>query len=328
MTSSDTEIVPEDDGMREDSAGAPVRHPKPSVSEDPTASASDATDRSPFEAAVFSGGGCRCFWQIGFWNVVAPEIGLAPRRMVGVSAGAAFAVAAAIDRIEPVLEDFKARVAANPSNYVPRSQRAPGEPGFPHERIYGGILRDHVGDAELAHIQERPEFSALLAHPHPWLGARRGLALGLVTFILNHSERLVHARWGRRLGFSPALVSARECETTEDLVQLILQSSCVPPILPYYQRAGRPVIDGGVFDNAPADLVEVGGATLVLLSFPHRYSNRVEGPRRVYVQPTESIPISQWDYTNPEGVQKTFDLGRADGERFLGRWNEVRDAIG
>ena len=295
-----------------------------------TAASADATHdaaSSPYAAAVFAGGGCRCFWQIGFWSVVAPEIGLAPRRLIGVSAGAAFAVAAAIGRIDEVLEDFKARVDANQANFVPRSQRATGERPFPHERIYGGILRTHIGEAELEHVQHTQEFSALLAHPHRRLGAKRGLALGVVATVLNQKERLVHARWGRRFGFTPALVSARDCETPDELVELILQSSCVPPLMPYYRRGGRPVIDGGVIDNAPADLVEAEGATLVLLSYPHGPTNRSEGPRRTYVQPSGEIPISQWDYTDPDGVQKTFDMGRADAERFLERWDEVREGL-
>jgi len=287
-----------------------------------------ATADSPYASAVFAGGGCRCFWQIGFWSVAAPELGLAPRRLVGVSAGAAFAVAAAIGRIDEVLEDFKSRVDANPTNFVPRKDRSPGESAFPHERIYGGLLREHIGEAELAHVQHRQEFSALLAHPHRMLGARRGLALGVVATVLNQRERFVHARWGRRFGFSPALVSAKDCETPEALVQLILQSSCVPPIMPYYRRGGRPVIDGGVIDNAPADLVDGEGPTLVLLSYPHGPTNREEGPRRTYVQPSQDIPISQWNYTDPEGVQRTFDLGRADAERFLARWDEVREGLG
>ncbi len=287
----------------------------------------DAILASPYGAVVFAGGGCRCFWQIGFWEVVAPEIGLAPRRLVGVSAGAAFAVAAAIGRIGEVLEDFKARVDANPTNYVARKARGTGERAFPHERIYGGVLRDHIGEAELEHLQHRQEFSALLAHPHRRLGAKRGLALGVVATVLNQKERLVHARWGRRFGFTPALVSARDCETPADLVELILQSSCVPPIMPYYRRGGRPVIDGGVIDNAPADLVKQHEPTLVLLSYPHRRTNRDEGAHRTYVQPSADIPISQWDYTDPDGVQRTFDLGRADGERFLARWAAVRDGL-
>lgn len=288
----------------------------------------DVVSGSPYAVAVFAGGGCRCFWQIGFWSVVAEEIGLSPSRFVGVSAGAAFAVAASIGRIDEVVNDFKERVAANPTNFIPRSQRPPGQRAFPHERIYGGLLREHIGEAELSHVQHRQEFSALLAHPHRLLGARRALALGVVATMLNQKERLVHARWGRRFGFAPVLVSARECQTPDELVELILQSSCVPPIMPYYRRGGRPVLDGGVIDNAPAELVEHEGRTLVLLSFPHDPTNRQEGPRRTYVQPSSPIPISQWDYTNPEGVQRTFDLGRADGERFLARWGEVRDGLG
>lgn len=287
----------------------------------------DPAETSPYGSVVFAGGGCRCFWQVGFWSVVADEIGLAPRKLVGVSAGAAFAVTAAIGRIPEMLADFKERVDANPSNFVPRRERAPGERAFPHERIYGGLLRDHVGEAELAHLQHRQEFSALLAHPHRMLGAKRGLALSVVATVLNQRERLVHARWGRRFGFTPKLVSARECETPDQLIEVILQSSCVPPIMPYYRRGGRPVIDGGVIDNAPADLVKGNGPTLVLLSFPHRHSNRDEGAHRTYVQPSGETPISQWDYTSPERVQQTFDMGRADGERFLERWDEVQEGL-
>ncbi len=44
-----------------------------------------------YEAVVFSGGGCHCFWQAGFWTEAAlvPD---PPLRVVSaVSAGAAFA---------------------------------------------------------------------------------------------------------------------------------------------------------------------------------------------------------------------------------------------
>ncbi len=299
---------------------------EPQPSDSPAERGGDAV--APYRSAVFAGGGCRCFWQIGFWQVVAPEIGLAPERFVGVSAGAAFAVAAALGRIDEVLADFKVRVDLNPSNYLRRREREAGERAFPHERIYGGVLRDHIGPEDLRHLQETQEFSALIAHPHRMLGARRALALGVVATMLNQRERLVHARWGTRLGFSPKLVSARECESPEQLVELILHSSCVPPIMPYYRRGGRPVVDGGVVDNAPASLVDRHGPALILLSFPHGPTNRTEGANRTYVQPSGDIPITQWDYTNPEGVQQTFDMGRADGERFLARWPEVRDGLG
>ena len=37
---------------------------------------------------------------------------------------------------------------------------------------------------------------------------------------------------------------------------------------------------------------------------------------RVYAQPSEAIRIDKFDYANPQGLQDTYDLGLADGERF------------
>lgn len=44
-----------------------------------------------FDQMVFAGGGNRCWWQAGWWDVVQPELGLAPRVIAGISAGASTA---------------------------------------------------------------------------------------------------------------------------------------------------------------------------------------------------------------------------------------------
>ena len=41
-----------------------------------------------FDAVVFAGGGNRCYWQGGFYEAAAPRLGLAPKLVVGASAGA------------------------------------------------------------------------------------------------------------------------------------------------------------------------------------------------------------------------------------------------
>lgn len=41
-----------------------------------------------FDTVVFCGGGNRCFWQAGFWEVVVAETGCMPKRVLAVSAGA------------------------------------------------------------------------------------------------------------------------------------------------------------------------------------------------------------------------------------------------
>ena len=56
-------------------------------------------DAQPFEAVVFAGGGCRCFWQAGFWEVAAPALGWQPRVAGAVSAGAAPVAATCLDLV-------------------------------------------------------------------------------------------------------------------------------------------------------------------------------------------------------------------------------------
>jgi predicted acylesterase/phospholipase RssA len=270
----------------------------------------------PFDAVVFSGGGCRCFWQSGFWSVVSAELAADPRIVVGVSAGAAFACAAITGLTELVLEDFKRRAANNERNVYPRNVLKKDRV-FPHEAIYRGSLMANLDARTLERLQTGPELRVLLARPPRWLGARSGLAVGMAAYALDRRELRVHARWGSRLGFSPEVISARSCREPAELVQLILDSSCMPPLIPLYRRGERIVLDGGLLDNAPADYVGPARSTLVLLS--RRYGEaklpRVEG--RTYVEPSSDIPIAKWDYTSADLIQQTFDLGRRDAEQFL-----------
>src|SRR5882757_1291221 len=53
-----------------------------------------------FDAVVFAGGGNRCYWQGGFYEAAAPRLGLAPKLVVGASAGA-FAAAYSLLGIGP-----------------------------------------------------------------------------------------------------------------------------------------------------------------------------------------------------------------------------------
>ena len=58
-----------------------------------------------------------------------------------------------------------------------------------------------------------------------------------------------------------------------------------------------------------------GLSTLVLLS--KRYRRPLPQPtQRVYVQPSQPIEIDKFDYANPSGLEKIFDLGMADGAEF------------
>ena len=281
-------------------------------------SAIGGSSSSPFDAVVFSGGGCRCFWQAGFWATAAPALGIAPRVVSAVSAGSAVACAALAGRIEAVLEDFERRAAENERNLYPRNWRCE-DPVFPHERMYRATILSTIDSAAFEALRRGPELRILVARPPRWLGGRSGFAVGALAYQLDRLAQRVHPIWGRRVGFLPEVIPVSDCETPDELASLILQSSCTPPLTPLYRRDGRAVLDGGLFDTVPVDSVGEARSTLVLLSRQYRQDAIPQVRGRTYVQPSAPIPIQKWDYTSPDRVRDSYELGLRDGERFARR---------
>jgi len=73
-------------------------------------------------------------------------------------------------------------------------------------------------------------------------------------------------------------------------------------------------------DNAPAFVAEQEDGVkrnLVLLTRPYPESSVGWKGTRLYLCPTEPVPINRWDYTSAERVDATVALGRLDAERHL-----------
>jgi predicted patatin/cPLA2 family phospholipase len=285
-----------------------------------TGAPSSAAVREPpnFEAVVFAGGGCRCFWQAGFWEVAAPALQLRPRLVGAVSAGAAMACMLFGDAVADTLAYFQDRVAANRRN-VYWTNALKRQPLFPHPQIYRDTILANLDARRLERLHAGPDIRVLVALVPDWLGPRSGFLLGLLAY---QAETFLrpgpHASLGRQAGFVSHVASVRDCQTPEALADLILHSSCTPPITPVYRRGARPVLDGGLIDSAPLETIPAPAPpTLVLLTkpFPPECIPRVSG--RVYAQPSQPVPVHKWDYTNPDGVRAAYDLGRRDGERFV-----------
>jgi predicted acylesterase/phospholipase RssA len=127
----------------------------------------------------------------------------------------------------------------------------------------------------------------------------------------------VHPTFGRFLGFQPIVYDARNCETPEDLADLVLASSATPPFTPVGRIGARRLLDGGMIDNVPAFVAEQHQGVrrhLVVLTRP--YPPGVIGRRgqRLYVGPLTATPVSRWDYTRPELVDATIAMGERDSE--------------
>jgi len=271
-----------------------------------------------YQSVVFAGGGSRCFWQAGFYAELAQNRELAPTQVAAVSAGSAMACLAVARRWDRALEEFKRVTAANQRNFYPRRLLSRTATAFPHLDMYRRTILSVMDDSAFEELKTGADIHVLLARPPAWIGPRLSALLAFAGYKLE--KRLlgpVHPRAGQRLGFRPEVVRAQDCAGPEELADLILHSSCTPPFTPLFRRAGRPVLDGGAVDPVPTlALGDAPGRTLVLLTarYPrHRIPTTAD---TTYVQPSAEIPISTWDYANPDGLQAAYDLGRRDAEVF------------
>jgi len=289
-----------------------------------------------FDQVVFAGGGNRCWWQAGFWDVVQPQLQIRPRVITGISAGGATACMLYMRDSQWVMRYYEEALRHNKHNaYWGNLLR--GEAVFPHYRIYRQALLDIYGP-HFARLQDAPEIRIGVSHIPRWLGARSAVAAGLIAYnIEKHIRKTLHPTLGRKLGFHPEFVIAQDCERVDDLADLVLQSSCTPPFTPVLRRNGRPVLDGGMVDNVPVGaLDDTPGRVLVMVTrlYPrpqmfvvtHRTRESQGVQQRLYVQPSAKVPISSWDYTSPQQMQHAYNLGTQDGERFLERLPEVLEA--
>lgn len=272
-----------------------------------------------FDAIAFAGGGNRCYWQGGFWDVAGPALGLSPRLVVGVSAGAWAACYSMLGFGESVRD----MVVHGCSQGVPNLDFGAlrrGGPLFPVGAMYRELLTEFLDTNAFARLAaEGPDILISIARRPPRLPLALAVPLGMLTYQLEKAiTKPLHPRGGRALGFRAEFVRLRDLAGPEELVAALLASAAVPPFTPVATIAGRPALDGGLVDNVPVQpLVPVeaaGGRTLVLLT--RRYARLPEVPGRTYLQPSEPIPVSQFDVTKPDMIAFAYALGRKDGAAF------------
>ncbi len=274
-----------------------------------------------FDQVVFAGGGHRCWWQAGFWDVVAPAIELRPRVIAAVSAGAATACLLYGNNSRDALDYYHELLRSGARNAYWGNLVKPGRKVFPHAGIYRQALRTLLGGEHYRQLMwSAPEIRIQYARIPHWSGPRSATLVGMLAYNLEKRwRRPLHPTFGRKLGFRSEVVRIQDCRDEEDLFSLIIASSCTPPFTPIEYRGGRPTLDGGMVDNVPIDALDPDdGPTLVLTTrrYP-RHAPIFLRQGRVYVQPSETPPASSWDYTRPGHFEDTYKLGRMDGHQFL-----------
>jgi hypothetical protein len=218
--------------------------------------------------------------------------------------------------------NYYAKALANVSSNVDWRNLFSSKPLFPHYRLYRAALENILGDG-FERIQDGPEILIGLAKTPSYLSPKLSVAVGLLAYELEKKfQRPLHPQSGKRLGFSRLFVSSRSCTNINELIETILQSSCTPPFTPVMYRDGQAILDGGLIDNVPIDGLTPGISggknqeALVLLTrrygLPNPLIRELPGLRLTYIQPSQKVPISSWDYSRHDLMPQAYELGKRD----------------
>ncbi len=269
-----------------------------------------------YDQLVFSGGGTRCFWHGGFLDIVRDAIGLAPKRIAAVSGGALSATTFISGRGRRLLKETTDTFAGQDHN-IAWHDLVEGEGITPHQRLYRQIVEETIDAEAQKTVAEGPSCEVLIGHPpgddpDRWTAMAATGAYEAELHVVNSP----HFHWAKKTGLGWSLVDARRAAAEGKLADLVCAAATIPPLFDLAQWNGRPVIDGGMADQAPLPSRDEG-RTLILLT--RRYRNLPDDDRLDYVAPEEETPADKIDFTDPEKIRATWDCGQRDGRRFLER---------
>ncbi|PRP90114.1 Patatin-like phospholipase [Enhygromyxa salina] len=270
-------------------------------------------------SVVLAGGGCKTFWGMGVLRALddlLPPV----QDWAGTSAGAVMCLVRVSGRVDECYEYFLDVTANNPRNFYP-GRVFGGGPVFPHDSIVRRTLRFIMADGGFAAIRRAEPVHILMSY---LTAGRPALRTGLAA--LRNFER--RARAGRLHGplkpppgLGAQIVRSTDAMDPDQLLDWVVRSSSTPPVTPLLHRGGRRYLDGALIDNAPIRALPEAarrGRILVLLSSPSKVARRwlrlPEGGRVLYLAPADELPVSTWDYTSPDNIAATYELGQRDGE--------------
>lgn len=206
-----------------------------------------------FDAVVFAGGGNRCYWQGGFYETAAPRLGLAPKLVVGASAGAFAATYSLLGAGPEVRRRVYDGCGPHLRNFDIAAWRR-GEPLCPVGPLYSDLLAQTIDDAALRRLNALADLQIAVTRLPHGLPPLAGAIIGIGAYQLEkHIFHPVHPRFGRALGFRPEFISARTLSDPGELCGVLMASSGVPPFMPVTLVKGVPAFDGGLVDNVPVE---------------------------------------------------------------------------
>lgn len=264
-------------------------------------------DAAGFDSLILQGGGCRCFFTLGFLEATGQAKPFSEVRQIAtVSASAAMACAHLIGSHRDSLEIFASGVRRNPKNfYLSRLLR--GQRPTPHYDMYRAALIEAIPDDSFARIRDsQVKLRILVSHAR---GTSRAVAtlLGALSILAQR----------RPPGLDYNVIEAHGLPDRLALVDAVLASSAFPPFTPLPALHGRPIIDGGAIEPIPLSALDRTTAKrpLILLTRPRPV--RPLPPGMLYLAPPVDLNLAIWQYADEPSLRRVFEIGRRCGEAFL-----------
>lgn len=271
---------------------------------------------------TFAGGGNRAFYQLGLLHQWAERLLPRTAAVAACSAGACVITMFLAERERITREFWRARREHVTKN-VDLRRLLKRQGVVPHGRIYRDTLLCAYAEGGLERVRGQPfPILVVTAEVPRVLTSTAAAVLGYSAYNLEKRVRrnMIHPTLGRRLGFRPHIVDARQCQTPEELADLVIASSSTPPFTPVGKFRGRRLLDGGLIDNVPASATEsVEGVEYNVVLMTRPYPADVIGPQgnRLYIAPEQTPPIAPWDYTDPESLDATIEQGEREASAHL-----------
>ncbi|PJZ70016.1 phospholipase [Leptospira perolatii] len=275
---------------------------------------------------AIAGGGCKAFYGLGIGSELK-SWGIKLKQVSGVSAGAAMVLCLLSETEEETVAFFENIVRKNPSNFY-ISKFFKGQKAFPHEDMYRRTIRfgmdfDKIrqsGAKAFIHtiraipkatsLKNKFRLARLIAETgRAFMEDERDRSKGL------HTERTFRVL--RSWNMKEVLFTEADFNDPVLIEQIILNSSSIPPIVSFQSDGKEYYLDGGLTNNLMLEAFPPGAK---IIGVHYEETTLVGKDRRLLdrcllIKPSQQLPITSFDYTDPVGVRKTFELGKLDARR-------------
>lgn len=283
----------------------------------------------PLEACLgIAGGGCKAFYALGVshqlvrWGVKIPELS-------GVSAGSAMIFCLLSETEESTVEYFEEITRRNDSNFK-ISNLFFGEKVFPHESMYRRTVRFAMNWEKIKASKSKIYIHSVKATPQVDENIKGKFVLAKLiaetaqAFTKDEKDRAAGIPCNRvqeilkKWNMTEILYTEKDLVSPAFLEQIIMNSSCIPPVVSIQNVDNEYYLDGGLTNNLllelfPKKLPKIGiyyeGTTLVGKS-PAVLNDCF------LIKPSEPLSITSFDYTNPAGVRAAYELGKKDANHL------------